>query len=251
MDLISVIIPYYKKKKYIQKTLNSVINQSYKKIEVIIIYDDIDRTDLEFVKNLIKKDNRFKLIINKKNLGAGKSRNIGIKKAKGKYISFIDADDLWKKDKLKIQIDYMQKNNVTFLHSSYEIIDFAGTILGSRRAKNYDNFYNLSKSCDIGLSTVTIKKKIFSKSLEFPKIKTKEDFVLWLKILKNGIKLNSLDKKLVKWRKSKDSLSSSIFQKLKDGFKVYNHYLKFSVIKSIFYLFILSLNALKKKIINL
>ena len=145
----------------------------------------------------------------------------------------------------------MKKNKVTFLHSSYEIIDFSGKILGSRRAKNYDNFYNLVKSCDIGLSTVTIKRKNFSKNLEFPKIKTKEDFVLWLKILKNGIKLDSLDKKLVKWRKSKDSLSSSIFQKLKDGFKVYNYYLKFSVIKSIFYLLILSFNALRKKIINL
>ena len=162
MDLISVIIPYHKKK-YIQKTLKSVINQSYKKIEIIIIYDDNDRTDLSFVRSLIKKDKRLKLLINKNNLGAGKSRNKGIKKAKGKYVSFIDADDLWKKDKLKIQIDYMKKNKVTFLHSSYEIIDFSGKILGSRRAKNYDNFYNLVKSCDIGLSTVTIKRKIFLK----------------------------------------------------------------------------------------
>lgn len=250
MDLISVIVPYYKKKEYIKKTIDSVINQSYKKIEVIIIYDDEDITELNFIKNFVKKDKRIKLIINKKNLGVGETRNKGIKIAKGKYISFIDADDIWKKNKLKIQINFMKKKGIKFSHTSYDVIDINDRIIGSRKAKSYDNFLNLSRSCDIGLSTVILKKEIFFKDLKFPKIKTKEDFVLWLKILKKGIKIFSLDKNLVKWRKSKNSLSSSTFQKLKDGFKVYNCFFKFNTFKSIFYLMILSLNSLKKTLIN-
>jgi teichuronic acid biosynthesis glycosyltransferase TuaG len=101
-------------------------------------------------------------------------------------------------------------------------------------------------SCDIGLSTVMIKKSIFNNRLKFSKLKTKEDFVLWLKILKKGIKIYSVDKILTSWTKDPHSLSSSAIQKFKDGFSVYNKYMKFSYIKSFCFLILLSLNFLKK-----
>ena len=104
MDLVSIIIPYYNKREYITATVHSVLKQTYKKIEIIIIYDDQQKKDLKFIKNLVSLDKRIVLIINKKSLGAGLSRNKGIKKSKGKYISFIDADDIWEKNKLKLQI---------------------------------------------------------------------------------------------------------------------------------------------------
>ena len=111
MDLISVIIPYYRKREYIRDTLNSVLRQTYKNLEVIIIYDDQEKEDLTFIKELISLNKRISLIINKKSLGAGFSRNKGIKKCKGKYVSFIDADDIWKKKKLELQIKFMKKKN--------------------------------------------------------------------------------------------------------------------------------------------
>ena len=79
MDLISVIIPYYKKKEYIISSINSVLNQTYKNLEIIIIYDDLNKEDLNLLKKIKKKDKRIKIYINKKNLGAGRSRNKGIK----------------------------------------------------------------------------------------------------------------------------------------------------------------------------
>ena len=168
--------------------------------------------------------------------------------AKGKYICFIDADDIWHKDKLKSQINFMINKKALFSHCSYKIINNNNKVIGFRIAKNYDNFFELSKSCDIGLSSVIIEKNILKNNLKFPKIKTKEDFVLWLKILKNGIKIFAFKRKLVMWRKSKNSLSSSFLEKIKDGYKVYNHYLNYNFLKSSYYLLVLSLNYLKKSL---
>ena len=250
MHKASIIIPYFKKKIFFEKTIQSIFKQTYKNFEAIIIYDDEDKGELNFVKKLIKNDKRFRLIVNKKNLGAGESRNIGIRSAKGKYICFIDADDIWNNKKLELQIKFMVKRNISFSHSSYEIVDDNDKIKGLRTAENYDSFFKLRNSCNIGLSTVILKKTLLKKKFKFPKIKTKEDYVLWLKIIKSGTKIFGFKKKLVKWRKSKNSLSSSLFQKLKDGFKVYNYYLNYNFIKSIYFLLILSINYIKKSIIN-
>ena len=84
----SVIIPYYKKKNTIKQAIKSVILQTYKNLEIILIYDDEDKSDLKFLKNLKKLDKRIRIIVNKKNLGAGKSRNVGILNSKGNYICF-------------------------------------------------------------------------------------------------------------------------------------------------------------------
>ena len=107
------------------------------------------------------------------------------------------------------------------------------------------NLEDLLKSCDIGLSTVMIKKSHLI-SNKFPNLKTKEDFVLWLKLLSKNVKIYGINKNLVLWRKTENSLSSSSTQKLLDGFKVYNYYMKFNFIKSLHYLFLLSFNYLKK-----
>ena len=102
------------------------------------------------------------------------------------------------------------------------------------------------KSCDIGLSTVILKKEIIDYQTNFPNLKTKEDFVLWLKILQKNIMIDSLNENLTSWRKLDNSLSSSVIQKLKDAFRVYNQYLKFNFIKSLYYMVCLSVNFLKK-----
>ena len=109
-DLVSIIITYYKKEKYFRETINSIYRQTYKNIEIIVVYDDTDKKELNFIKNLLKPFNRKKIILNKKNLGVAKSRNIGIKNCKGKYIAFMDADDIWLNNKLKYQISFMKRN---------------------------------------------------------------------------------------------------------------------------------------------
>ena len=241
--LVSVIIPYYKKINFFHKSLLSVLNQEYKNIELIVIYDDRDLNDLKKIRSLTKY-NKIKLIVNRKNLGAGLSRNIGIKKSRGKYIAFLDSDDLWLKNKLKTQIQLMEKYNYKFTHTDYYIIDKNDHIIKKRHIKKNLKYKELLLSCDIGLSSVIVKKNAL-RGLKFANIKTKEDYVLWLNLSKK-IDLIGINKPLMKWRKLDNSLSSSNIQKLKDGFLVYKKYMKFNYFKSLIYLIILSLNYLKK-----
>ena len=193
MDLVSIIVPYYKKKKFIKRALLSVLNQSYKKFELILIYDDKNKKDLSYIKKLVKLDKRILLIVNDKNLGVGFSRNKGIKVSKGKYICFLDSDDFWNKNKIKEQLNFMKNNKVVISHTSYNIVDNNKKI-STRYARNFLNFNSLVFSCDIGCSTVMLKKEILFKNENFPPLKTKEDFVLWLKLLKKKNKIYSLNK---------------------------------------------------------
>ncbi len=143
----------------------------------------------------------------------------------------------------------MEKNNEVFSHTSYFIINKNNEIVSLRKAKKIIKFKNLLKSCDIGLSTVMINTKFIKKNkYYFPKIKTKEDFVLWLKIAKDIKSVVGIDKKLTFYRKTENSLSSNKIISLLNGYKVYRDYMKFSQIKSLFYLIILSINFLKKNI---
>jgi teichuronic acid biosynthesis glycosyltransferase TuaG len=244
--LVSVILPYFKKKEFIKKTINSIIKQSYKNYELILIYDDPDKSDLKYIKKILKNIKRKKIIINNINIGAGLSRNLGILKAKGRYISFIDSDDVWKKDKLMNQLLFMLNNKIEFCYTSYSIVDNKNTIIKFIRAKKNIDYEALIKSCDIGLSTVMLKKKLLKKT-KFTKIKTKEDYILWLKLSKKNVKMVGLDQKLVLWRKLDNSLSSSVYQRVKDAFYVYNIFLKFNLIKSIYHIFLISLNSFRKR----
>ncbi len=247
----SVVIPYYKKKLFIKKTILSILKQTFKKFEIIIVYDDENKEELKYLNKIKALDKRIKLYINNKNLGAGFSRNLGISKSTGNYICFIDADDIWHRNKLKHQIEFMKKNNYLVTHTSYKIKNINNKITGYRKARTVNNFEKLLRSCDIGLSTVILSKSlILKKKLKFPNLKTKEDYVLWLYLLKKGIKIHSLNENLTTWTKIPGSLSSSSLQKLKDGFFVYFRYMKFNIFKSIYFTFILSINFLIKNYKN-
>jgi|TARA_A100001015_G_scaffold102612_1_gene113961 teichuronic acid biosynthesis glycosyltransferase TuaG len=247
MSLVSIVLPYYKKENYIKKTIDSIISQTYQELEIIIVDDEQSFESKKILNDLKILDKRIVLIKNNKNLGAGYSRNEAIKISNGKYIAFCDADDLWNKSKIEKQLKFMESSNVGFSYTSYNIIDEFENIIGKRTAKSQISFNDLIKSCDIGLSTVIIEKKIIDTfKIYFPNTKTKEDYIFWLRLSKNGVEMLGLDENLSNWRKLESSLSSSVIQRIFDGYKVYRQYLKFSVIKSLIYLIVLSINRLLK-----
>lgn len=242
-------MPYYKKTKYVDETINSILNQTMKEFEIIIIDDEISESSSKVLSNLKKLDVRIKVFKNEKNLGAGQSRNKAISFCKGKYIAFCDCDDLWKPKKLENQIKYMKESSLEFCFTSYEIINDKNLKIGFREAQKNLSFKQLRNSCDIGLSTVILKKKLLNnEKFRFGKTKTKEDFILWLILAKNGIEISGMKECLASWRKNSQSLSSSNIQKLIDGYRVYRNYLQYSRIKSLIFLVILSLNFMLKKI---
>jgi len=161
-DLVTVIIPYHKKINFIDNCIQSVLNQTFQNFEIILIYDDNDLYELDYIKDLVNKDSRIKLIINKKQFGAGLSRNLGIEQGKGSWIAFIDADDVWKKDKLEIQINFMKQNNLNFSHTSYEIIDKNSNVIAYRQARNFYKPDDLLKSYDIKLPSIILFKKFLN-----------------------------------------------------------------------------------------
>ena len=240
-------MPYYKKRAYIKKSILSILRQSYKNFEVIIIYDDTDKSDISFINKVKKFDKRIKVIYNKKNIGSGPSRNAGISLAKGNIIAFLDCDDTWSRNKLNLQINFMSKKKADFSYTAYDLINCNNKKIGSRLAKPILTYQDLLTSCDIGLSTVMLKKKLFNNYCKFPELKTKEDYVLWLKFAKKKIVFHGLNIPLTQWRATNNSLSANTIQKIFDAFLVYNKYMKFNFLRSCQSVFLLSFNYIIKK----
>ena len=247
MSLVSIIMPYYKKEMFVKKSVKSLLNQTYLNFEIILVNDQADERSSIFLKDILNLDNRIKLVTNEKNLGVGESRNKAIEIAKGEYIAFCDCDDLSKNNKLEVQIEFMKNSNFDFSFTAYDVIDENEKVINFRKAEKNINFEKLVNSCDIGLSTVMIKSKIFeNQKYKFPRLVTKEDYVLWMNMAKNGIAINGINENLTSWRRAKNSLSSSIMQKLFDGYKVYRVYLGYGRLKSFYCLIRLSVNFILK-----
>ena len=181
---VSIIMPYYKKREFVGIAIESALSQTYQDFEIIIIYDDENLDDFEYIKAFENNDLRIKVIKNKSKVGAGISRNIGIKDSSKKFIAFLDCDDVWKKNKLEEQIKFMNQNQIDFSFTAYDIIDYSNKKIGERQTKKILSFNDLVKSCDIGLSTVVLKRELINDDCKFAPLSTKEDYVLWLNIAK-------------------------------------------------------------------
>ena len=247
ISLVSVIMPYYNKRNYFIKSISSVLSQTYINLEILIVYDDQKRDDLEYIQDCIKEDSRAKIILNDKNRGVAFSRNKAISVARGEYIAFLDCDDYWEANKIEMQMNFMLTNGYDFSYTTYQVINSEGKIVKKIKAQKKLEYNELLKSCDIGLSSVILKRKLLI-NIKFPELKTKEDFVLWLSLAKSSVELIGFDKPLMFWRQTPNSLSSSVLQKLKDAFKVYHLYERKNFFYSIFCVIRLSIYALFKKI---
>jgi teichuronic acid biosynthesis glycosyltransferase TuaG len=140
----------------------------------------------------------------------------------------------------------MIKNNLMISHTNYFVINEKSQVIGKFNIKNKLNYNDLLKSCDIGLSTVIAKKKLLQNN-KFNKLKTKEDYFLWLKIAKKIKHIYGINQYLSSWRKNKNSLSSSMIQKLLDTYRLYRIYLNNNFILAVLYSFRLVLYAIRKK----
>jgi teichuronic acid biosynthesis glycosyltransferase TuaG len=249
-DLISVIIPYYKDFGNIKKSIKSALSQTYKNIEIIIVDDENSERSNEILQKLKKISKKIKILHTKKNNGVAAARNLGIGKSKGKFIAFLDSDDLWHKDKLAKQILVLKYKNIDICFTSYYAFINNKKILYKVPSPKIINYETLLKQCPISCSTILLKKKILNK-IKFKNLKTKEDYLLWLELAKKGYRFFGVKNYLSLYRVRKKSLSSYHLNKVYSAFKIYSHYLKFNYFLTVLLVFRLYLNAFKKKYFNI
>ena len=207
-DIISIITPVYNASDFLEETINSVLNQTYDNWEMILVDDCSTDNSREIIKKLSQMDDRIIPVFSERNEGVAKSRNKGILKAKGRYIAFLDSDDIWKENKLKLQIEFMKKNNIAFSFTGYDFIDENGVEFRKMvDVPSKVNYNKLLKYNSIGCLTVMIDKEIVG-DIEMPSIKH-EDFMTWLSILKKGIDAYGINENLASYRKRTGSVSEN------------------------------------------
>jgi glycosyltransferase involved in cell wall biosynthesis len=247
-ELVSIILPLYNAEKYISETIRSVLQQSYKNWELIVIDDCSTDKSQKIVKDFQRNENRINLIHFEENKGVSEARNKGIEIATGKYIAFIDSDDYWKNSKLEKQINFMKDNNYYFSYTSYEMIDHKGIKLGRKvEVPEKLDFNSLLKGNNIGCFTVMIDRNEIN-SIKMPKIKH-EDFATWLNILRRGYNAYGLKENLGFYRITSDGLTSNKLNSAIWTWKIYKDHLEFSFLKTSYYFLFYIYNSISKHLL--
>ncbi len=235
MNLVSIITPSYKSERFIAECIKSVLAQTYENWEMIIV-DDCSPDDANnIIKEYQKKDARIKFIQLKQNSGPAVARNTAIKEANGRFIAFLDADDLWMPQKLQKQIDFMLKDNIEFSFSEYVKIDENSTIVSSviERPKKVD-YVKMLKSNYIPCLTVIYDTKRLGK-VYMPSILKRQDYALWLKILKKIDYAYCYCEPLAQYRFYSGSLSSNKFIAASYVWKLYREIEHLSIFRATYY----------------
>lgn len=250
-ELISIIIPVYNASKFILDTLDSVVNQTYKDWELILVDDLSTDNSCEIIKSYQKdhKNLDIKLIkLKEKGMAAG-ARNKGIEIAKGRYICFLDADDSWNNSKLEKQLKFMNNKKCAFSYTGYEFADETLKTLGVKVKVPTELTYNQAlKNTIIWTTTVMFDTKLISKELiKMPNVKS-EDTATWWKILKAGYIAYGLDEILAYYRRSEGTLSSNKIEAIKRIWNLYRNVEHLNIFKSIYCFCFYAINTVKKRI---
>lgn len=230
MKLVSIIMPLKNGMPHLKETLDSIKNQTYQEWELLIIDANSDDGSLELINSYNEK--RFKII--DKELGPGLARNYGISISKGEYLAFIDADDIWHKDKLDIQLGDMISYEIPYTYTNYCWIDSNTNLIGENKHfisnMNFNKFF--SKRI-IVMSSVMIKKEIL-KDLNFDSYDGfAEDQFFFGKILQKGIEAIGIDKYLLSYRKHRKSRSSDVISNQIAVWRLYRNQFNLSFLKSV------------------
>ena len=182
-DLVSVVMPMYNAENSIERSIKSVLAQSYSNLELIIINDKSTDKSLEIAQKIKLKDNRINILNLNKNVGAGIARNKGINFSKGNIIAFLDSDDTWNPNKLEIQIQAMKKHDVALVCSGYDVVGMSHKHISLKIPNQKITYKRLLRSNVIGCLTVIYDVKKIGKQY-MPKIRKRQDYALWLNITK-------------------------------------------------------------------
>lgn len=231
-SLVSIITPSYNSERFISATIESVLAQTYQNWEMIIADDcSTDRT-LAIVEQYARADQRIKHINLGKNSGPAIARNSAIEQASGRYLAFLDDDDIWLPEKLEKQVQFMQDHQIAFSFTKYAQMTEDGTVMNTRLAIPDDvNYEQLLKHNVIGCLTVMLDTSMIG-PVRMVNLRSRQDFVTWLALCKQGYTAYGLQEILAQYRIVSTSVSSNKFKMAKQMWKVYRQIEQLSLPKS-------------------
>lgn len=233
--LVSVITPAYNAERFIRGTIESVQAQTYTNWEMLIVDDCSTDYTVEIVKEYIEKDSRIHLIELEQNSGSAIARNTAMDYAKGKYLAFLDSDDLWLPEKLSRQVTFMQENAIAFSFTKYVRMKEDGTVTTSvTEAPSTVEYEQLMKHCVIGCLTVMLDRERIGDA-RMVNIRTRQDYAFWLSLTRKGIIAYGLPEVLAKYRLVENSISSNKLKAAKKNWYVYHHIEQQPLYKSLWY----------------
>jgi teichuronic acid biosynthesis glycosyltransferase TuaG len=248
-DLVSVITPVYNSEKFIAKTLDSVVNQDYKNIEIILVDDCSTDSSEQIIKRYSKNNENIIYFCLERNSGAAVARNKALELANGRYIAFLDSDDLWYPEKLKKQLQLIRQKNAGICYTAIEMVDENDNLIRTKRKVLEKVDYKfLLKNTMIATSSVVIDRNIIG-DFRMPLIRSGQDYATWLSLMRNGSVAYGIDEALVKYRKSSNSLSSNKFKSIKQVWTIQTRNEKINSIIAAYNSFCFAVNAYKKHFI--
>lgn len=248
--LVSIIIPVYKAEQFLKDTIKTVEEQTYINWELIFVNDCSPDNSIEIIENAIKQNSKIKLIKLEQNSGAAIARNTGIDVAKGQYIAFLDADDLWKKEKLEKQLKFMKENNCAFSFTGYEFADENG--IGNGKVVNVPQIINYKqalKNTTIWTSTVMFDvEKLGKELIQMPNVKRGQDTATWWKVLKQIDNAYGINEVLSYYRRTNESLSANKITALKRTWNLYRNVEHLNIFYSFYNFCWYVLNAIRRRL---
>ena len=245
--LVSIIMPCYNAERFIAQSIESVMAQTFASWELLITDDGSTDRSVDVVKKYCAKDKRINLLESKEHHGIAVTRNMSIQRAKGRFIAFLDSDDIWKSDKLERQIGFMFEHDVAFTYSSYEVIDEQGNLKKNVPDAGVMNYRKYLRNTIICCGTVMLDREKIGDFLT-PIIATSEDMSLWLKIMKKGYDAYPVPGPLHQYRVRPHSASSNKFKASRDVWRVYRNIEKLSWPSAAVNFICYSFNAVKKHV---
>lgn len=249
--LVSIIVPVYNVEGFISETMESVVNQTYPYWELLLVEDGSSDGTAAVIEEYVsqRKEERIRLIRQPSNMGAARARNRGLQEARGRYIAYLDADDLWMPRKLELQLAFMESRGAAFAFTGYEFADenARGTGKVVRVPQTLSYRQALSNTTIFTTTVMFDTEKISRELLEMPVIKS-EDTALWWKVLRNGYTAWGLDENLALYRRAGKTLSSNKLEAIRRIWKLYRDAEGLGVLRSAWHFCFWAVRAVKRRV---
>lgn len=250
-DLVSIVVPVYNVRPYIEATIKSVLNQTYTNWELILVENASKDGTVEVVQAYLENnpDERIKFYNIPDNIGAAAARNFGVEQSSGRFVTYLDSDDLWKPEKLAHQVAYMLEKDAAFSFTGYEFASANGEGTGKIvTVPETISYKEALKNTTIFTSTVMFDtEKLSRQDIMMPLVKS-EDTALWWRVLRSGVTGYGLNENLVLYRRIANSLSSNKLEAMRRIWNLYRKEEKLNLCFSAYNFLFWAWNAVKRRV---